>query len=74
MYDLFFTENEGSIGGIDDHAIDFNLGKNDCNLKSIHNTDKKSANENYKRYFELPTNESDESAKEKIVKCQMISI
>ena len=65
MYDLFFTEMEGSIDG---HTIDFNLGKEEFDLKSIHNNDKKTANEKYKMYFEIPSNEPDESAKEKIDK------
>ena len=38
MYDLFFTEKEGSIDG---HTINFNLGKNDFDLKSIHDNNKK---------------------------------
>ena len=33
MYDLFFTEMEGSIDG---HTISFNSGKNDFDLKSIY--------------------------------------
>jgi len=65
MYDLFFTEMKGSIDG---HTINFNLGKNKFDLKSIHNSDKKTANENYKIYFDLSKDEPDESAKTKINK------
>ena len=65
MYDLFFTEKEGSIDG---HTINFNLGKNDFDLKSIHDNDKKTSNENYRIYFEIEKNVTNESAKEKIDK------
>ena len=65
MYDLFFTEQKGSING---HTIDFNFGKDKFDLKSIHNSSLKTANEEYKIYFEIPFSNSNESAKETIEK------
>ena len=62
---IFFTEKEGSIDG---HTINFNLGKKDFDLKSIHDNNKNTANENYKIYFEIKKNVTNESAKEKIDK------
>ena len=38
IYDFFFTEKQGSIDG---HTINFNLGKNDFDLKSNQDNNKK---------------------------------
>ena len=65
MYDLFFTEMEGSIDG---QTINFNSGKNDFDLKPIYDNNKKTANENYKIYFEIDKYSANISAKEKIDK------
>ena len=65
MYDLFFTENEGSIDG---HTINFHLGKKHFDLKCFNDNDKKTVNENYKIYFEIDKDTTNELAKEKIDK------
>ena len=65
IYDLFFTEKEGSIDG---HTIDFNLGKDKFNLKSIHSKYEKTAKEDYKIYFDISPDEPNKSVKETLNK------
>ena len=51
MYDLFFTEKEGSI---DNQVINFKFGKDNFNIKSFSKKINKNNVDNYKQYFDIP--------------------
>ena len=58
--DLFFSEKEDFIHG---QNIDIKEGKNIFNIKSTYENNIKTANENYKEYFDIPLEEPKDSAK-----------
>lgn len=64
MYDLFFTEGEGTFN--DSNKITFDCGKDKFKLKSKSKGNKKEVIEEYKEFFDIPKETPNSSIKNKI--------
>ena len=64
MYDLFFTEGEGTIS--DSNKITFDCGKDKFKLKSKSKENTKELIEEYKEFFDIPKETPNSSIKNKI--------
>ena len=64
MYDLFFT---GGQGPINDHNINFSYGKNNFAIKSTKKEESKKVIEEYKVFFDIPSETPINEIKEIIV-------